>query len=98
MTDWQFELEDPTVVDVVRYDGKELKRGDRVRLRPGGDIFDLILAGKTGLIDSIERDYESRIHLAVIIDEDAGREFGRPHLPGHRLFFSPNEVEPIGDG
>jgi hypothetical protein len=52
--------------------GVELKKGSRVRLRPraGGDIMDVVLAGKVGIIEAIEQDYEERIHFAVVIEDD----------------------------
>jgi len=73
----------------------ELKVGDQVRLRPrkGGDIMDVVLAGMTASIESIERDFEDRIHVAVTIDDDPGREWGLQRMPGHRFFFSPEEIE-----
>jgi hypothetical protein len=77
--------------------GIELKPGDRVRLRPhrGKDILDLALAGKAATIASIEQDFENRIHLAVTIDDDPGRDLGIDGKPGHRFFFSPDEIEMI---
>jgi hypothetical protein len=71
--------------------------GDRVRLRPrrGGDILDIELAGRTATIEAIEQDYEDRIHLAVVLDDDPGRDLGLLRRPGHRFFFSPEEVEPL---
>jgi hypothetical protein len=71
------------------------RQGDRVRLRPrkGGDIFDLALAGKLATVESVEQDYEGRVHLAVVLDEDPGRELGLMRQPGHRFFFGPDEVE-----
>jgi hypothetical protein len=75
--------------------GIELRRGDRVILRPRGraDIFDLALAGKTATIESIEQDFENKIHLAVTVDDDPGRDFGQSGKPGHRFFFGVDEVE-----
>jgi len=75
--------------------GIELKPGDRVRLRPrgGADIFDLALAGKTATIAAIEQDLENRIHLAVTVDDDPGSDLGLQGKPGHRFFFSLEEVE-----
>jgi hypothetical protein len=32
--------------------------------------------------------------LAVVLDDDPGREFGLMRLPGHRFFFYADEVEP----
>lgn len=79
--------------------GHHLKRGDRVRLKPrgGGDIFDLALTGRTGTIDSIEEDLDGKLHVAILIDDDPGLELG-PRRPGHRWFFSPDEVELLDGG
>ncbi len=76
----------------------EVRAGDRVRLRPRGraDILDLALAGRTATIDTIEQDYEGRVYLAVTVDDDPGRDLGALRRPGHRFFFSPEEVEPLG--
>ena len=97
------DLEPPggrSALDCVLIGGVELKPGDAVRLRPRGraDIFDLALAGKTAVIASIERDFEDRIYLAVIVDDDPGRDFGLQKQPGHRFFFGVEEVEPMRAG
>jgi hydrogenase maturation protease len=80
--------------------GIELKPGDRVRLKPrtGGDVFDLALAGRAATVEAIEQDYEGRIHLSVILDDDPGKDLGMLRLPGHRFFFAPDEVEPVPAG
>ena len=77
--------------------GIELRPGDKIRLRPRGraDIFDIALAGKRATIASIEQDFENRIHLAVTIDDEPGSDLGASGKPGHRFFFSPEEVEVI---
>ena len=98
MNEWEWQLlEDRTTLDVVNVGGVEVKQGDRVRLRPRarGDIFDLALAGKTAVIEAIEEDYEGNAHLAVVIDDDPGRDLGMLRQPGHRFFFSVEEVEPL---
>ena len=83
----------------IRDGGLELRVGARVRLHPkgGADIMDLVLAGKTAVIEAIERDFEDRLHVAVAIDDDPGREFGLARMPGHRFFFAPEEIEVLGD-
>lgn len=75
----------------------QLKVGDRVRLNPraGGDVMDLVLAGKTAVIESIERDFEDRVHVAVALDDDPGRQWGLERMPGHRFFFSPQELQSL---
>ncbi|MFH0343472.1 MAG: hypothetical protein ACHBNF_15410 [Chromatiales bacterium] len=75
----------------------DLRVGDHVRLRPraGADILDIALGGKTATIEAIERVIEDRVHVAVTVDDDPGREFGLERMPGHRFFFSPEELEPL---
>ena len=48
-----------------------------------------------GVIEAIEEDYEGRTHLAVVLDDDPGRDLGLLRQPGHRFFFSVEEVEPL---
>jgi hypothetical protein len=74
--------------------------GDRVRLAPRGiaDIFDIALRGKTAIITALERDYEDRLHVAVVLDDDPGRDMGMAKRPGHRFFFRPEELEPLEEG
>jgi hypothetical protein len=82
---------------VLECGGRRLNVGDRVRLspRPRGDVLDLVLADKTAVIEAIERDFDDRVHVAVTIDEDPGREWGLERMPGHRFFFAPEEIEPF---
>jgi len=98
MNEWEWQLlEDKTYLDVVISNGVELRPGFRVRLKPRGrkDIFDLALTGKTAVIEAIEEDYEGHVHLAVVVDDDPGRDLGMLRQPGHRFFFSVEEVEPL---
>ena len=71
------------------------REGDRVRLRPRkkADIFDIALDGKIAIVEAVEHDLEDRVHLAVTVEDDPGREFGVARQIGHRFFFSPEEVE-----
>ena len=99
MNEWEFDLlEEKSPLECVSIGGAELRAGDSVRLRPraGGDVFDLALAGKTATIESIEQDYEGKPHLAVVLDDDPGRDLGFLRQPGHLFFFGPSEVEPVG--
>ncbi|CCF82587.1 hypothetical protein [Nitrolancea hollandica] len=93
------DLEKPVPLQVT-LQGQEITPGTRVRLRPraGGDILDIALAGKIAIVEGIEQDYEDKIHLAVTIEDDPGRDLGRERWPGHRFFFSPEEVEPLSGG
>jgi hypothetical protein len=77
--------------------GIEIAIGDQVRLCPRGrsDIMDMALAGKVATIEAIEQDFENRVHVAVVINDDPGRDLGMLRQPGHRFFFSLDEVEPL---
>ena len=79
--------------------GAELKVGSRVRLWPQktADIMDMALEGKGAVIEAIEQDFEDNVQLAVVVDDDPGREFGMMRQPGHRFSFSTEEVKPIED-
>lgn len=98
MNEWEWQLlEEKTPLAQVSVAGVPVKAGDRVRLRPrkGGDIFDLALSGKVAVVEAIEQDYEGNTHLAVVLDDDPGRDLGMLRQPGHRFFFAPEEVEPV---
>lgn len=101
MNEWEFQLlEDKTPLASLLVSGVEVRPGDLVRLHPraGGDVLDLALSGKTATIESIEQDYEGKPHLAVVLDDDPGRDLGFLRQPGHRFFFAPEEVEPVTGG
>lgn len=76
--------------------GRILRPGNRVRLKPeaGKDIIDTMLAGRIGIIECIDQDESGAIHVAVILADDPGREFGDIRHPTHRFFFRPFELEP----
>ena len=98
MEEWHFRaLEDHTALESIEVESVSLRQGDQVKLRPRahGDIFDLALAGQTATIEAIEQDYDGRVHVAVVIDGDPGRDLGLLRQPGHRFFFSVDEVEPL---
>jgi hydrogenase maturation protease len=100
MNEWEWQLlEAKQPVDDLRISGVEVRLGSRVTLRPrvGGDIMDIALAGKQAIVESIEQDYEGKIHLGVVVDEDPGRDIGLMRQPGHRFFFTPEEVEPFNE-
>ena len=82
---------------VVEVNGVQLRAGDRVKIRPKSraDIMDIALEGKTAMIETIEEDAEKRIHLALVLDDDPGKDLGLMRQPGHRFFYGPDEVEPL---
>jgi hydrogenase maturation protease len=101
MNEWEWQLlEAKKPVEDLRIADVEVRPGSRVRLCPraGGDVMDIALAGKTAVIESIEQDYEGNFHICVVVDDDPGRDIGFMRQPGHRFFFTPEEVEPLPAG
>ncbi len=92
---WYEELEQPAPSSVL-VNQVAVRPGSKVRLnpQPGGDVFDLALAGQVALVEAIEQDYNGRIHLAVALENDPGQDLG-PRRPGRRFYFAPEEVEPL---
>jgi hydrogenase maturation protease len=77
--------------------GTEIGRGSKVVLRPraGGDVFGEAMAGMVATVEAIHEDLDGRVHLAVTLEDDPGRELGEDRRPGHRFFFGVDEVEPM---
>jgi hydrogenase maturation protease len=96
MNEWEWRLlEEKNPVQSIEIQGVQTRCGDRVRLNPnpGGDIFDLALKGKIAAVESIEQDYEGKLHVCVVMEDDPGRDIGLMRQPGHRFFFAPSELE-----
>ena len=66
----------------VLVDGVELRRGSRVRLHPRAGA------------DVFDLVLAGRV---AVVEDDPGRDLGEMRQPGHRFFFSPEEVEPLDD-
>lgn len=81
----------------VSVKGVYLRAGDRIRLCPKGraDAIDMMLAGQVGIIEAVEQDLERRVHLAIVLENDPGKDLGMLRQPGHRFFYGVDEVEPI---
>jgi hypothetical protein len=80
----------------VEIDGISVRAGSRVRLEPrrtGSDIFEAVLAGRTGIVQEVRADHEGRVQLAIVVDDAVPRN-ARALLAGQRFFFDPLEVRP----
>jgi hypothetical protein len=98
MNEWEWQLlEDKPSLESVEIKGVEVKLHDRVRLHPkaGADMMDLALDGKAAIVESIEQDYEGQIQIAVVLEDDPGKDLGFLKQPGHRFFFRLEEIEPL---
>ena len=58
----------------------------------GGDVFDIVLNGRTAIVESIEQDFDDRMHVAVV-DRRRSGWIWRSAPTGHRFFFTAEEVE-----
>jgi hydrogenase maturation protease len=86
----------------VQVGGVHVGRGSLVRLRPSAerraDVFDRALAGRTALVESLHQELDGAVQLAVVLEDDPGRDLGVARQPGHRFFFAAEEVEPLDEG
>jgi hypothetical protein len=83
--------------DHVVIAGVRVARGSRVRMCPGrrrADAQDLFLAGRTAQVEAVLFDVDGQVHLALLPDDDPAADLQRSH--GRFLYFSVDEVEPIG--
>jgi hypothetical protein len=96
MTSWDPEA-DRRRLECIHVGPAELREGDRIRLRPRrrADIMDMALDGMAATIEAIEQDFEGRAYVAVIVDDDPGKDLGTLRQPGHRFFFFAEEIEPL---
>ena len=87
-------------LESVSVRGERLVKGDRVRIKPKNraDAMDMMLAGKIAMIEAIEQDAEGRVHLALVVEDDPGHDLGMMRQPGHRFFYTLDEVEPLREG
>jgi hypothetical protein len=76
-----------------------VKRGSRVRLRPGGpearrgDAQDMFLAGRIAEVQAVLLDVEDKPYLAVSLADDPDSDIRVAH--GRFLYFTTDEVEPL---
>jgi hypothetical protein len=73
--------------------GVRYRCGAKVVLRPDPerDPYDRMLNGRAATVERIYLDVDDRVHLAVSIDDDPGRDLMRDS--GRFHFFKPEEVE-----
>jgi hydrogenase maturation protease len=60
-------------------------------------MLDQMLAGRVCVVESLHQDLDDNIQIAVVALDDPGRDLGNVRQPGHRFFFSIDEVEPLDD-
>ncbi|MGO8883580.1 MAG: hypothetical protein ACLPUO_08185 [Streptosporangiaceae bacterium] len=80
--------------DHVVIGGAAVRRGSRVRMRPGSrraDAQDLFLAGRLAVVEAVLHDVDGQVHLAVTPEDDPAADLQRSH--GRFLYFAPDELE-----
>jgi hypothetical protein len=97
--DWWDPLADNAVnpgIDALLVNGVRVTRGSRVRLRPSrrADAQDLFFAGQIARVTSVHEDVDGDRHVGVVLEEDPAAELHDWY--GRYLYFSPDEVEPLG--
>jgi hypothetical protein len=83
--------------DFITVDGVAVRRGSRVRLRPGlrrTDAQDMFLAGRVGTVEAVLFDVDEDRYVAVTLEDDPAADLQRWH--GRFLYFHPEEIEPLG--
>jgi hypothetical protein len=82
--------------DGIRIDDVEVRKGSKVRLRPGSrrtDAQDIFLAGRIATVEGVFSDVDGEQHLAVTLDDDPAAELHQWY--GRFLYFHPDEAEPL---
>jgi hypothetical protein len=98
--DWWDPLADNAVrpeIDAVLVNGIRVARGSRVRLRPrrNADAQDIFVAGRTARVTSVHEDVEGNKHVGAVVDDDPAADLHDWY--GRYLYFSPDEIEPLGE-
>jgi hypothetical protein len=81
--------------DAVVIGGQQVRRGSRVRLRPGArraDAQDMFLAGRIAEVQAVLLDVDDNPYLAVSLADDPDQDLRVAH--GRFLYFATDEVEP----
>lgn len=81
--------------DAVLVGPVEVRKGTRVRLRPGrrSDAQDLFIHGLTAVVEGVFRDVDGDVHVAVSLEDDPATEMNEWH--GRYRYFRPEEIEPL---
>ncbi|MFI1422137.1 hypothetical protein ACH4VX_30040 [Streptomyces sp. NPDC020731] len=80
--------------DHVLVDGREVRAGSRVVLRPRlrhTDAQDLFLTGRRALVEAVLHDVDGGVHIAVTVEDDPGADIRREQ--GRYLYFQPDEID-----
>jgi hydrogenase maturation protease len=96
VSDGRAELERPGPGEAL-VAGVRVRAGSRVVVRPRAtqDVLMRALEGRRAIVSAVEQDLEDRLHVAVTLEDDPARAFGKGAQLGHRFFLDPDELEPL---
>ncbi len=88
---------DAPALDCVFVDGTKVSKDSAVRLHPKrrADAWDMFLDGKRATVRAIHQDVEDVLYVAVTVDDDPASDLHEWY--GRSFFFTPDEIEPLGD-
>lgn len=86
-------------VDAITIDGLLVRAGSRVILHPRSstDVLMRAVDGRRAIVDAVMQDLDDNIQLTVTLEDDPARTLGKGRWLGHRFFFCPDELEPLGE-
>jgi hypothetical protein len=81
--------------DAVLVGGVAVRKGSRVRLRPGrrADAQDMFLAGQVAVVTAVLSDVDGETHVAVVLADDPAADLHDWY--GRYWYFAPDEIEPL---
>ena len=85
--------------DSICIGGIDVRKGSKVRLRPGQivgrrtDAQDLFLVGREATVEGVFFDVDGEQHVAVVVDDEEAVDLHQWH--GRYMYFHPDEVEPL---
>jgi hydrogenase maturation protease len=91
------EIERPGA-EAVTIAGVSVRSGSRVILHPQSttDLLMREVDGRRAIVEAVMEDLSGEIKLTVTLEDDPARTLGKGRGLGHRFFFAPNELEPVG--
>lgn len=83
-------------LDSVLIKGVPVARGSRVRVNPSrrADAQDLFFAGQTGRVTNVHFDVDGSTHVGLVLDQDPAADLHEGY--GRSFYYSPEELEPLG--
>ncbi|QNE13524.1 hypothetical protein [Pseudarthrobacter sp. NBSH8] len=83
-------------LDAVLINGVPVARGSRVRVNPSrrADAQDLFFAGQTGRVTNVHFDVDGSTHVGLVLDQDPAADLHEGY--GRSFYYSPEELEPLG--